>query len=384
MGTIVRRGEKFRAVVRIGKHRARTKTFEKHGDAKKWITKVEAELIEKKVTNPKLLVGDLLDAYERDILPRRKARMAPGHWKRDLPALKNRFSTMRVVDFEGDGVITWALSSAADLLPSSRACYLDRLLGFFRQCEFHFKTVIPWGDIATCRKKLFDAGEFAKNNERDRRISPEEVARIKANLPPCHAMPMDRIIDFCIASCMRISEVFRIRWSEYNREAGTVIIRDRKHPKKKIGNHKVVPLLGDAIRLIEEQRTYVPLRKRKKDNDLIFPHDAIYASGVFHQAVLKAGIEDMVLHDTRHEGISRLFEMGYEIQEVALVSGHLNWKALQRYTHIQPTALAMKDRLRQELGVSNTLGMLDGRAQIITKLLDSPQLVRLLTERLAA
>ena len=28
------------------------------------------------------------------------------------------------------------------------------------------------------------------------------------------------------------------------------------------------------------------------------------------------------MHDLRHEGVSRLFEQGYQIQKVALVSGH--------------------------------------------------------------
>jgi len=37
------------------------------------------------------------------------------------------------------------------------------------------------------------------------------------------------------------------------------------------------------------------------------------------------GVEDAVLHDLRHEAISRLFELGFEIQEVGMVSGHTNW-----------------------------------------------------------
>ena len=33
----------------------------------------------------------------------------------------------------------------------------------------------------------------------------------------------------------------------------------------------------------------------------------------------KAGLEDILLHDLRHEGISRLFELGFKIQEVAMI-----------------------------------------------------------------
>jgi integrase len=40
-------------------------------------------------------------------------------------------------------------------------------------------------------------------------------------------------------------------------------------------------------------------------------------------------------HDLRHEGISRLFEAGWDIPHVALVSGHRSWSSLQRYAHIR-------------------------------------------------
>lgn len=40
-----------------------------------------------------------------------------------------------------------------------------------------------------------------------------------------------------------------------------------------------------------------------------------------------------------HEGISRLFEQGYQIQEVALVSGHKSWKNLKRYTQLRAVDL---------------------------------------------
>jgi len=44
-------------------------------------------------------------------------------------------------------------------------------------------------------------------------------------------------------------------------------------------------------------------------------------------------------HDSRHEGISRLFEMGYTIEEVAVFSGHGSWDNLKRYTHKNPIKL---------------------------------------------
>jgi len=40
-----------------------------------------------------------------------------------------------------------------------------------------------------------------------------------------------------------------------------------------------------------------------------------------------------------HHGISLLFEMGFAIQEVAIVSGHKDWNQLRRYTNLKPESL---------------------------------------------
>jgi site-specific recombinase XerD len=51
------------------------------------------------------------------------------------------------------------------------------------------------------------------------------------------------------------------------------------------------------------------------------------------------GIIDLHFHDLRHEGTSKLFEEGYQIQQVALVTGHKDWRHLRRYTNLKPEDL---------------------------------------------
>jgi integrase len=99
-----------------------------------------------------------------------------------------------------------------------------------------------------------------------------------------------------------------------------------KHPGQKIGNDTWVDLPEEAIRVIESMRQTKPA---------IFPYspDAITAN--FTRACRLLGIDDLHFHDLRHEGISRLFEMGWNIPQVAAVSGHRSWVSLKRYTHIR-------------------------------------------------
>jgi integrase len=51
------------------------------------------------------------------------------------------------------------------------------------------------------------------------------------------------------------------------------------------------------------------------------------------------GIVDLHFHDLRCKGTSWLFEAGYQIHQVALVTGHKHWKMLRRYTHLKPESL---------------------------------------------
>ena len=44
-----------------------------------------------------------------------------------------------------------------------------------------------------------------------------------------------------------------------------------------------------------------------------------------------AEVEDLRLHDLRHEATSRFFEMGFNIMEVSSITGHKDLSMLKRY-----------------------------------------------------
>jgi integrase len=70
-------------------------------------------------------------------------------------------------------------------------------------------------------------------------------------------------------------------------------------------------------------------------NVLIFPHAAQSVSTAFQRATDELAIEDLRFHDLRHDGASRLFEAGWAIERVALVTGHKDWNMLRRYTQLR-------------------------------------------------
>jgi integrase len=51
---------------------------------------------------------------------------------------------------------------------------------------------------------------------------------------------------------------------------------------------------------------------------------------------------ELRFHDLRHEAVSRFFEKGLNVPEVAMISGHRDLRMLFRYTHPKPEEVAAK------------------------------------------
>lgn len=332
MGTVVLRGTKYRAMVRKAGHKPHSKTFDTAREAKRWIRETEDQLDSMDLHSNKLLLNDLIDKYVKEIAPKR--RMAESHLDHDIPSIKNRFNEMTVGDLYGRGLIDWVLKQT-DVAGSTAYWHLARLCGVLRQAEFHWNIKVPWKDIRDAKAQLLEAGLLHLPKERDRRVSDAEIAAIKRYMRKRVGGSGCKLIDFCLSSCMRVGEVCRITWNELDIDRRTILIRDRKHPRKKFGNDQRIPLLRGSFEIL------VSLPKR---GDRIWPYHPQYLSKVFRECADKAGIEDVVLHDLRHEGITRMFEAGYQIHEVALVSGHRDWKLLRRYTHLRPEALVEREK----------------------------------------
>ena len=78
-------------------------------------------------------------------------------------------------------------------------------------------------------------------------------------------VPMSLLCRFAIATGMRQAEICRLEIDDIDREAKSIIIRDRKDPRQKQGNHQTVPLLPAAWAIVE------PLIKGR-ETGFLFPY----------------------------------------------------------------------------------------------------------------
>ena len=84
------------------------------------------------------------------------------------------------------------------------------------------------------------------------------------------------------------------------------------------------------------------LSPHREDNDFLFPLSAEAVKLAWKRLNKRAGITGLHFHDLRHEAVSRFFELGLTVPEVALISGHKDPRMLFRYTHLRPADIAKK------------------------------------------
>ena len=188
--------------------------------------------------------------------------------------------------------------------------------------------------VREARAALRAAVLGGRGRERDRLPTAEELARLRAELPRRSRLPLADMMDFARITAMRREEVCRLRWDDLDAAAGTILIRDRKDPKRKAGNHQRVPLLFGSLAIVPRQPWAGPL---------IFPVKAETVSTGSPGHAVRAGSRTCagtICAMPRSPQCSA----GMGIEEVALVSGHRSWEMLRRYTH--PSAAAVAGRYR--------------------------------------
>ena len=293
--------------------------------AQRWAREVEAAIDKGKFQDARDLknvtIGDLIKRY------RRETKKTIGRGKADsLRQLENILGDESLAGTGPERLVRYAQERGVS--STTWKMELSYLRKIFRIARQAWKLPVPADVIEQARETLELLGHVTPSEERDRRPSADELDRLCAYFTanPRQQVPMEDIIRFAVATAMRAGEIMSLRWADLDEVGRTILIRDRKDPRRKSGNNQLVPLLPDAMSIVLRQ---------PRTSDQIFPWPAGTLSSIFPRACQKLGIVDLRFHDLRHEGTSRLFEMGYDIPEVAVFTGHKTWAQLKRYTQLR-------------------------------------------------
>jgi integrase len=327
MASIIQVGGKWRAQVRRKGFPPRTQTFGTKILAEKWARQVEQEIDAGRAGQlaPRhVTVGALIEKYEKEV-----GAVKPfGRNKENtLKLIKAELGKVPVQDLTAERIVKYITEERA-VKGVTAAIDLTYLKGVLKVARSLWKVGVVPGVVEDAREILKYMGLAQRSDERDRRPTTDELKRLREWFAARSKTLTADHIDFILDSCFRPpSEITRLRWADLNREDKTIVIHDRKDPRKKIGNHQTVPLLGRCMEIIERQ---------PKTGDFIFPVNGKSWSSLFPRACEELGIADLQLYDLRHEAISRLVESGkYSIPEMMLVTGHKDPKQLMRYTQLR-------------------------------------------------
>ena len=184
-----------------------------------------------------------------------------------------------------------------------------------------------------------------QSQARDRRLQGDEEARLLAECTKAQNTWLLPVVCFAIETAMRAGEMLETKGTT-NKETGERPIQTtgllwkhvdlNKHtaflPETKNGTARTVPLSSLAVEILRGLPHALDGR--------VFgtTYEAVHLS--FKRACRRAKIEDLRIHDLRHEATSRFFERGLNPMQVAAITGHKTLQMLKRYTHLRAEDLA--------------------------------------------
>jgi integrase len=317
------------------------RTFDKKREAESWIKARETELDRPgtidKLKKPDSTLADVIDRYmkEKADIGRTKAQC--------LRTIKTfPIGAMDCTKIRSEHIAEFARELlAGGRKPQTVGNYISHLSAVFGAAKPLWGIDLDKQAMSEAQAALSKHGQVGKSAKRERRPTLAELDLLmqffvdrQARQP--RSAPMQTIIAFAIFSTRRQEEITLLKWADLEEDESRVLVRDMKHPGQKKGNDTWVELPSEALRIIKAQ---------PRIGALVFPYSTDAISAAFTRACYVLGInteempdEDRLhFHDLRHEGVSRLFEMGRTIPLAASVSGHRSWASLQRYAQIRKT-----------------------------------------------
>lgn len=322
MATIRKKGEcQWHCQIRRKGHQPQTSTFSTRADAEAWARGIESEMdrgvFRSTAEAERTTLEQVLDRYEREVLPTKKGQAAD---KSRIKTLKARLGTIKLA----------ALTSAS--VASFRD---DRLKEVSEQSVIHEITllnrvlkaaVIDWGIVLPAGLPTTLVRKPKKPQGRDRRPTPEEIDIL---LAASESAELRGIVLLAVETAMRRGEITKLKWDLVDIKKRTLRLLDTKN-----GDDRTIPLSSRAIKILGN----LPRRLDGR----IFSMRPESISQAFERACKRACIKNLRFHDLRHEAASRLFEKGLNPMEVASITGHKTLQMLKRYTHLRAEDLAKK------------------------------------------
>ena len=333
MATFRKRNDKWHVQVRREGHRSQSKSFISKTDAQKWARLIEGDMdkavlpIDTRILEQLTLAG-LIERYLETVTVHKRGGAS------ERIRLK-AFLRQRWTNKPLNQITPQTFSNYRDeRLKTVQSGTVIRELGLLRSI---YETARNEWDLPISDNPLAKVRKPRQPEARDRRVSADELEKLLTACDECRNDWLKPGILLAIETGMRRGEMLRVLIGDVDVDASTLNI-----PITKNGHARCIPLTPKAVTIISDQKT-----DDSKSTDRLFP----VSPNAFRLAwercrrrVAKTypAIADLRFHDLRHEAVSRFFEMGLSVPEVALISGHRDPRMLFRYTHLKAEDIVAK------------------------------------------
>lgn len=325
MATIRKRYGKWHVQIRRTGVGSRNRTFHLKSDAEMWARQVEQELDRHGLTVDlkslrSITLADLIVRY------------------RDTVVIKKRSCNNETVMLNACLRQDWVQTPIGRVTAKLFSDYRDQRLQVCKPSSVRrelgvlqhvFAVAIREWALPIPHNPVANIAMPSPGPNRDRRLNGDEEQRLFKATEQCRNRFMRPLIELALETAMRRGELLNIHADDIRPDERTLHI-----PKTKNGHPRTIPLTAKALSILEQ----LP----PDSNGKLFPMSPNAVRLSWGRLVRRAGIEDLHFHDLRHEAISRFFEMGLSVPEVALISGHRDPRMLFRYTHLRAEDVARK------------------------------------------
>ena len=322
MGCVRKRGKSWNAQVRISGWRSFKKTFKTKLDATEWVFNFEKELRSKPIPEKdikSLKLKDLFNKYKVEILTKLKSYKIVCY-KLDVLS-RSRLGDIKVINLTKRHLEQFCADRKLIVKDGTIKSELMLIKRVFKIAIDKWNYGIPFN--------AFNGLDIpSPHKPRTRRLHSYELSTLIFHAEKQRNKYISIIIQFAVETGMRRSEILKLTWNDVNLDTGIASLYDTKN-----GDDRHIPLTKTAIEL---------LSILTQSSEFVFPISANCLRLAWERCRNKSNIKGLRFHDLRHEAVSRFFEMGLSVPEVALISGHKDVRQLFRYTHLNPESLIAK------------------------------------------
>ncbi|SFJ80691.1 Site-specific recombinase XerD [Bosea sp. OK403] len=342
MATIRKHRDKYQVRIRRKDASPLTRTFATHADAKEWANLQErladrGELGPDRKALERTTLAMLVERYRDEVLPGKKATTIAVETAVLTAFVRHPICKKRLSDITTADFAVYRDQRLKEISSASLKRQLTPIRSAFRVA------IKEWG-IPLRSNPLSGLTLKAHDNRRERRLQEGELERLLEALSKARNPLLSPIIRLALATGLRRGELLALRERDIDLKRLFLLVREAKN-----GHSRTIPLTSEAVTAIKEALSRLDHGEIRPRNAVLFPIAAANLRELWNATAKRAELEDFHFHDLRHEAISRLFELGLTVPEVASVSGHRTMSMLMRYAHASGASVRAKMQVASNL-----------------------------------